>query len=267
VQAAQPYLDVVILSKLAPPDAVGWFGVARIIMGTLLAPAVILATANLPQLSRAAVAHDRFGTEVRSALRPMMLIGALGSVGTFLFAPIAVEVIYGRSQYAPAVTILQVFSPAMFLLFVDVLLAHALLAANRAKAFAAVKVASVVVSTVLDVILIPWFQARYGNGGIGIVVAFGLSELFVFAGIVAIMPRGALRLETVVEAARAIAAAVVTVLLLRSIPGLPPVAGIPLTVVVFIAIAFVLRLVYWSDVTLLGDMARQRRRPGTSNNS
>ena len=43
LQAAQPYLDVVILSKLVPPDAIGYFGVARTIMGTLVAPAVILA--------------------------------------------------------------------------------------------------------------------------------------------------------------------------------------------------------------------------------
>jgi O-antigen/teichoic acid export membrane protein len=267
VQAMQPYLDVVILSKLVPPDAVGFFGVARIIMGTLLAPAVILATASFPQLSRAAGAPDRFGADVRNALRPMMLIGALGSAGTYLFAQIVVEVVYGRSHYLPAVTILQVFSPVMFLLFVDVILGRALLAASRAKALAVVKVASVVVSTALDVVLIPWFQARHGNGGIGVVVAFALSELVVFAGVVAIMPRGVLRVETVVEAAKTIAAAAGTVLLLRSIPGLPPAAGILLTVVVFFAVAFALRLIHRSDLALLGDMARRRYGPGVGHTS
>jgi O-antigen/teichoic acid export membrane protein len=231
-------------------------------MGTLLAPAVILATASFPQLSRAAGAPDRFGADVRNALRPMMLIGALGSAGTYLFAQIVVEVVYGRLHYLPAVTILQVFSPVMFVLFVDVILGRALLAASRAKALAVVKVASVVVSTALDVVLIPWFQARHGNGGIGVVVAFALSELVVFAGVVAIMPRGVLRVETVVEAAKTIAAAAGTVLLLRSIPGLPPAAGIPLTVVVFFAVAFALRLIHRSDLALLGDMARRRYGPG-----
>ena len=262
LQAVQPYLDVVILSKLVPPDAIGYFGVARTIMGTLVAPAVILATATFPQLSRAVGSPDRFGPEVRNALRPMMLIGALGSVGTYLFAEIAVEVIYGRSHYASAVTILQVFSPGMFLLFVDVLLGFALIAANGAKALAVIKLASVVVSTALDVVLIPWFQARHGNGGIGVVVAFALSELVMFAGIAAILPRGTLRLETVVEAAKTIAAAVATVLLLRSIPELPPAAGIPLTVVVFCAVAFALRLIRRSDLKLLGGMARRRSSPG-----
>jgi hypothetical protein len=38
VQAAQPYLDVVILSKLVPPDALGDFGVAKTILGRFPRP-------------------------------------------------------------------------------------------------------------------------------------------------------------------------------------------------------------------------------------
>jgi O-antigen/teichoic acid export membrane protein len=259
VQAAQSYLDVLILSKLASPEAVGHFGAARNIIGTLLAPTVILATAAFPQFSRAAGTTSRFGAEVRNALRPMMLIGALGSAGMYLFAQTAVEVIYGRSHYGPAVTILQVFAPGMFLLSVDVLLGRALLAANGAKALAAVKVASVVVSTALDVVLIPWCEARFGSGGIGVVVAFALSELVMFAGVVAIIPRGTLRPETVVEAAKTIAVAVLTVLLLRSV-SLPPPAGIPLTVLLFFTFAFALKLIRRSDLALLAEMARRRYR-------
>jgi O-antigen/teichoic acid export membrane protein len=143
VQAAQPYLDVLILSKLVPTDAIGYFGVARSIMGTLLAPAVILATATFPQLSRAARTPNRFGSVVRHALRPMMLFGALASVGTYLFAQTAVELIYGRQHFAPSVTILQLFSPVIFLLFVDVFLGPALVATNRSTPLAVIKVISI----------------------------------------------------------------------------------------------------------------------------
>ena len=257
VQAVQPYLDVVILSKLVPLDVVGWYGVARTMMGTLLAPAMIIAAATFPQFSRAAGAPERFGAEVRSALRPMMLVGALGAAGTYLFAHTAVEVIYGKSQYAPAATILQVFSPGMFLLFVDVLLGRALVATHRARALALVKGASVIVSTALDLVLIPWFQTHYGNGGLGVVVAFALSELVVFAGVVQIM-RGILRRETVLEAAKAIVVAGATVLLMRSVSGLSPVVGIPLTVIVYFGIAFALRLIHRSDLALLGELTRRR---------
>ena len=257
VQAAQPYFDVLILSKLVPPDVVGCFGAARNILGTLIAPAAILATAVFPQLTRSVQAPDCFGPELCNALRPMMLAGALGAAGTYLFAQTAVEVIYG-THYEPARTILQVFAPALFLLFVDVLLGYALIAANRAKELATIKAVSVIVSIALDAVLIPWFQARHDNGGTGVVVAFALSELVMFVGMVAIMPRGAFLPQTIVEAAKSIGAAVATVLLLRSIPGLAPAAGIPITVVVFFAIALALGLVRFSDLALLDKFTRRR---------
>ena len=50
----QPYIDVVILSALAPADVIGWYGAAKNIMGTMLAPALILGAASFPRLSRSA---------------------------------------------------------------------------------------------------------------------------------------------------------------------------------------------------------------------
>jgi O-antigen/teichoic acid export membrane protein len=256
VQAAQPYLNVVILSKLVPFESVGWFGAAASMIGILLAPAVILGTATFPQLSRVGGEPDRLGALVRDALRPMMLLGALGSAGTYLFAQIAVETIYGSSLYAPAVSILRLFSPMMFLLFVDILLGRALLAANGARALATLKVASVVLSTALNVVLIPWFQANYGNGGMGIIIGFALSELIMLAGIVAILPRGILRPETLIEGTKSIATAGVTVLLLGSIPGLTPAAGGPLALFAFIAIASAFGLIRRRDLALLGEVTQ-----------
>jgi len=255
--AVQPYLDAVILSKLVPADAMGWYGVSKTILGTLQAPAVILGAASFPQLSRAATDAGHFRDAVRSALRPMLLIGALGAAGTFLFAGTVVQIIYGKKHYDPAGMILQVFSPGMFLLFIDVLLGNILLAAGRAKGFAAAKIASVIVSTVLDFLLIPWFQTRYGNGGVGVVVSYALSEFVVFGGAIALMPPKTLSLRYAVDGAKAAVSAAVTVLLLRAVPGLPPWAGIPLCVVLFAGVAFALGLVQRSDLALFGALLRR----------
>src|SRR5262245_58572056 len=51
--SVQPYLDAILLAKLSPPTVVGWFGAAKAILGTLMAPAVILGTAAYPQIARA----------------------------------------------------------------------------------------------------------------------------------------------------------------------------------------------------------------------
>src|SRR3990172_5420034 len=46
--AFRPYIDAILLSKLAPPDVVGWYGAARNFMSVLVAPAPILGTAPYP---------------------------------------------------------------------------------------------------------------------------------------------------------------------------------------------------------------------------
>lgn len=249
--SAQPYIDAVMLSKLAPANAVGWYGAARNVLGTLLAPAVILGAAAYPRLSRASSDPAQFRHEVRAALRPMLLLGALGGTGTYLFGDFAVSLIYGKSEFGPAASVLRWFSPGMFLLFVDMLLSNVLLAAGRPKGFAVAKVLSVAVSTGLNYLLIPFFQARYGNGGIGIVVAFALSELVVFVGVLFIIPRGTLGAGVPRDFARALAAGGATALAIGALPPLAPLLAIPLCITLFGACSFALGLIRRDDVALV----------------
>lgn len=252
--AVQPYLDVVILSKLAPAASVGWYGAAKNIIGTLFAPAVILASASYPRLSRTARDPAAFRPEFRAALRPLLWLGALGGVGTFLFADVAVGLIYGAKGFGPSGAILKVFGVGLFLMFIDVLLGHVITATGRSTGFAVAKVASVVVSTALDFYLIPLFQHRYGNGGIGVIVAFASSEIVVFAGSLYLMPRGSLEPRIAVDVARSVACAAVTAFLFVLLPPLSPFLAIPLCVVVFAAASLALGLVSRADLVLLGKL-------------
>ena len=178
----QPYIDVVIFSKLAPADAVGWYGAAKNIMGTIMAPALIVGAASYPRLARTAANGGPFKAEVRAALRPILWLGALAATGTFLFADDAIAIVYGQQDFGPSGMILKVYAPGFFLLFIDVLLGYSLFALGRVTAFSMVKAASLVVSTALELVLIPIFEQRTGNGGIGVVAAFVASEIVVFGG-------------------------------------------------------------------------------------
>jgi O-antigen/teichoic acid export membrane protein len=228
--SVQPYLDAIILSKLAPADAVGWYGAAKNIMGTLVAPSMILAAAIYPRLSRVAGDIPVFRAEMRSALRPMLWLGALGAVGTYLFADVAIGLVFGSRGFGPAATILQAFGPALFLVFVDVLFGHVITAVGRATGFAVAKVLSVVVSTGLSLWLVPHFQERLGNGGVGL------------------------------DVGRALAAAAATVALFRVLPGgLHPVLGIPLCVAAYGAASMALGLMSRRDLGLLKVLLRRER--------
>ena len=102
---------------------------------------------------------------VRSALRPLLWLGALAGAGTYLFAGTVIGLIYGSSGFGPAATILQVFAPGFLLLFIDILLGHIIYASGRGTGFAIAKIVSVMVGTALNFLLIPVFQARTATEG------------------------------------------------------------------------------------------------------
>jgi O-antigen/teichoic acid export membrane protein len=256
--SVQPYLDAIILSKLAPVTAVGWYGAAKNILGVLMAPAVILGAAAYPRIARASTDAATLRREVSSAFRPLLWLGALAGTGTYLFAGTAIGIIYGSREFEPAATILKVFAPGFFLLFIDILLGNIVYASGGSTGLAIAKFVSVVVGTALDFLLIPFFQARFGNGGIGVVVAFALSEFVVFAGAMIVLRRGTLETATALNAGRALGAAAATVLLFHLLPPVLPWVGIPLCIAAFTAASLALGLIGRRDLAVLRTLIRRQ---------
>lgn len=259
----QPYIDAVLLSKLVPTEVMGWYGAAKSIMGTLLAPALILGTAAFPRLSRVAGSPAVFRREFAMALRPMLWLGGLAGVGTWLFADVAISVVYGHRQYGHAGVILQVYGIGLFLIFIDMLVGMALTAVGRATAFAAVKGISVVLGVGLELVFIPYFQHRIGNGGVGVTLANTLSELVLLVGGLFLMPRGTLGTAVFVDAGRALACALLSVFLFSWLPPMSPWVSIPLCILAFSLFSAALGLVRKRDVGVL--RALLRREPVSPN--
>lgn len=243
----QPYIDAVILSKLAPSDVIGWYGAAKNILGTLVAPALILGTASFPRLVRAAQGAQ-FKAEVQTAMRPILWLGALATSGTILFADDAIAIVYGKQQFGPAAIIMKVFATGCIMIFSNILLGGAFVAIGRARSFSVLKVASVVFCSALELVLIPLFQQRSGNGGIGAVAAFVASEFVVLGGGIALLWRAGIALGISGDMARAIGSTVLTLLFFWRLPPLPFLLGVPLCVIVFVLCSAGLRLVRRTDL-------------------
>ena len=75
--------------------------------------------------------------------------------------------IYSLQKFGPAADTLRAFAPVLLLMYVDIFLSVAILAAGKAGRLASAKVASVVLTTGLVFVLVPVCQARFANGGLG----------------------------------------------------------------------------------------------------
>jgi O-antigen/teichoic acid export membrane protein len=254
--AMQPFIDVIVLSKLVPPEVVGWYGAARNIMGLLLVPASILATASLPELSRVSGSTPDLRHALRGTLRLLLALGGLAAAGTFLFADVAVSVIYGRGNFEPAVAVLQFFAPVTLLYSMDMLFAATLTAAGKTKEIAVFKALSVAIGTGLNVLFIPVCQARMGNGGIGLVLALGSTEVLMLTAYLWLVPRGAVDRSALADFLRAAAAAGATVLAFSALPSITPWLGVPACVAGFTALAIWFGLILGTDLEKFAGLAR-----------
>ena len=177
---------------------------------------------------------------VRLGLRTVTLLGVLAATGTALFSPFVVGLVYGRAAYAPAAVDLSILSGYVLLVYTSVILGSFLTAAGRQWKWALAQSFCLVVSLVLDPILIPWAQAQYGNGVIGVCVSVVTAEVIMVSSGLILLPRGALEWSLARTLGRCLAAAggmAIIGLLLRGYP----VVAIPLTVITYVALLWLQR--------------------------
>lgn len=244
--AVQPYIDANLLYSLVPQQVLGWYGAAWAIAGTLVAPAGIIGSAMYPRLSRAAADPAEFSRALRTAFRPLLMVAVLGGVGTYLFADLAISVIYGSESFRPAAATLRAFAPALVLVYVGMVLGYAILATGKATQLAKVKIVAVLVTTGLEWACVSWFQARFQNGGIGVVLSLAGGELVMVAW-ATVMLRRVLDVGVVTDLARALAAGAATIALMQLLPAIPAPLAVPLCVVAFAAMLVLTGLITRAD--------------------
>jgi O-antigen/teichoic acid export membrane protein len=189
--SGHPYVDANLFSMLASPAAVGWYAAAQRFVGTLIFPAGIAGVALYPTLARFAGDTAALRSKARDALRLVLVLGALVGAGTALYADVAVTLVYKREGFAPAIDVLRALGPYLFLMFVNILLGNAILAIGKARtAFTAAKFVALVIGGLLDLILIPYFDVKYGNGGIGLALALTVAEMVMTLAAVRLAPEG-----------------------------------------------------------------------------
>jgi O-antigen/teichoic acid export membrane protein len=188
--ALQPNIDALFLSKMAPVEVMGWYAASRRLVGALLLPATTLIGALYPTLCRL-FANDEasFARTANGALRSVALLAAPVALGCALFPEIGVA-LFSRKSFRPAEDNLRIMSLLVALVYFSMPLGTAILAAGKQRAWSLVQFLCVVVSVVLDPLLVPWFQHRTGNGGLGLCVASVVSEAVMIGFGIALVPKG-----------------------------------------------------------------------------
>jgi O-antigen/teichoic acid export membrane protein len=259
----QQYVDSVLISKLAPATVVGWYGAARTFGGVLIAPIMVLSSSLYPRLAfLLARDPERFRKEARAAVRPLLTIGMLLAVGTYLFADVAISLVYSKRAFAESAAVLQAIAPSILLLTIGIFVATVANASRKRKQLAFAKVTSIVAGVIMAFLLVPWAQERYGNGGIGAALVSSGVELVMVLLSVPLLPRGLLDRTVGLDIGRALVVGAGTLLVGRSLVAVSPWLRLPVVLLAFVALSIPVRLLRPRDVALLGQMLPRRGRAG-----
>ncbi len=236
----QPFVDANFLSKLARPEAMGWYSAANRIVGVLLFPATTLSFALYPTIARL-WSDDRasYAALVRLALRAIAVVGIFAATGTTLFASLVVDLIYGTGRFGPAAGTLRILAAYVLLVYASMVLGIAIVAARRQFRYALAQSFCVVVSLVLDPILVPYFERALGNGSLGVSTSVVVAEVAMVAAGATMLPTGIIDRSLLATVGRALAAALgmgAVGFALRTLPYL----ALPLSVGAYAAVLWAL---------------------------
>ena len=245
----QPNVDAVLLSKLGTVAAIGWHAAARKLVGVLVFPAGAISSALYPTLCRLqAESAESFRKMVNTTMRTSVLLVVPVALGTALYAELGIQ-IFSTSLFSPAIDNLRIMAIFIFFLYFTMLLGPTLAAQGKQKAWTITQFGCVLVSAIADPLLIPWFQRRVGNGGLGVCVAAGISEALMVTVGFWLAPRGLIDRPLLrgLGAALLAGAGMATVALLLAHLKVNPFLSAPLSVLAY-------GLCLWA----LGELDRER---------
>jgi O-antigen/teichoic acid export membrane protein len=258
VLASQALVETLMLSALVAPAVVGWYGASRTIFGVVISPAMIALTATFPELSRASLSLPDLRRMIDATGRILFIAAALTSSGLYLFADHMVAIMYGHGRFEQTASILRVSAIFIPLLFFVSLLASAMSAVGRNKAMVVISVFRVATCVVFNWLLLDYWQQRFGNGAIVLVIIAGVAEIPATIACLTLLPRGAVGSTTMLNGVRACIASLCTVVPLSMLQPVGLLYLTPLFVLLFAVAAMVTRLVLPSDLRLAMEVARSR---------
>jgi O-antigen/teichoic acid export membrane protein len=258
VAGLQPLIEVFMLSHLAVPMVVGWYGASRTIFGLLFSPALILATASLPELSRAAFVPSELRRILETTARPLLAAAAFFSSALYLFSHQLIAIIYGRGHFEQTSLILQLAAIFLPVFFLGALFGTAVTVTGKTKELALITWTNLITLSIVNWFLIGICQAHYNNGAIAPVISSGSTELLVVASFVALLPRGAVGKATLLIIVRACITSICTIASLSLVQSLEVWFVAPLFILAFAVVALATKLIVPSDFLVALNYARRR---------
>jgi len=183
--------DVVMLKFMTSDREVGWYSAATQIFKWMEFLPIALTTAMLPTLARL---HTSDITTLITLARRALVICALGmipmAIGISLLSSEVIRFLPYPDSFQNSVPLLTLLALTVPLTAILTILGTIAIATDRQMAWSLAMLATVGLNAGLNGVAIPYFERTQGNGAIGASLATIVSEGFMFAVGLRLVPKG-----------------------------------------------------------------------------
>jgi O-antigen/teichoic acid export membrane protein len=198
--------DVVLLSLLVNEQAVGWYGSARQLFGTLLFVPTIIVTALFPALSRLHATEPAVLRQyMRRSFDVLIILSIPVGLGTLVIANPLVVPLFG-SGFVNSGPVLAVLGVVMIVTSQNMLVGRFLIATDRQRQWITAQAAMGLGTILLNLVLVPWSQRVFANGALGGALSYVVTESVLLTAGILLLPKGSLTGNNASVAARSLVA-------------------------------------------------------------
>ncbi|HEX2036294.1 MAG TPA: flippase, partial [Chloroflexota bacterium] len=226
-------IDFLLLSYLADPTAVGWYAAAYRIIGIPMFVPGIVTMVVFPALAACSRDAALFNQLARRALQVVALLGLPMAVGVMLLPDKLMDLFGYPDEFRDSVVPIVLLAPGLTLIGLDMVIGTVLNACDRQRQWAMTAVAAAVLNPLLNLVLIPYTQTAYGNGAIGAAVVTTLTEVFMLAVGLRLLPARVFTRGTLVHILKCLLAAAAMAVAVGLSRELPLLVVIPLGALVY----------------------------------
>jgi O-antigen/teichoic acid export membrane protein len=253
------FIDRILLGFMVPASQIGWYSAASRIIGIPVFIPSVLITPLFPALSRSVKEPAMLRSAISHTLRIAVLCTVPLSAGVYVIAPVIPDLLGWGSDYVNSIPLMMIMSVQMPIVAVDMVLGTVIMAIGRERTWVKVGLAATLLNIGANLVAIPYFAGVAQNGPIGSSLVTVLTELWMFAAAVAIIPKQLLDSRILWISLRvviaSVAAAVVATALMSTALLLAAVGG----AITYIALAIVLRVVSADDARYVAQRLSRKR--------
>jgi len=235
-------IDMVLLSFLTSDAVIGWYAAAyRIVMIPVFVPTIIV-TVIFPALSAAREALE-FNMLARRAVHAAGIVTIPMALGIMLLPDKIIQLLGYPETFSHSSLPLMLLAPHLPVAAIDVMIGCVLNTRDKQRHWALTGVAAAALNPLLNVVAIPITQQMFGNGAIGAAAITTVTELFMMAVGLRLLPAGVLNRATLIDLLRMLGAGLAMAGVVFLTRELPIVVPIVLGALVYLGSCLLLRAV------------------------